>query len=78
MPHAAVQARGWPQPLIWPFVDSPVQWLRSRGGRRASGIISCRMGFLDEALGYTMRCQGVWAATGGRIIDWYRSNPPVA
>ena len=37
-----------------------------------------RIGFLDEALEYMMRRQGVWAATGSEIIDWYRSNPPVA
>lgn len=37
-----------------------------------------RIGFLDEALEYIMRRQGVWAATGSEIIDWYRSNPPVA
>ena len=37
-----------------------------------------RIGCLDEALGYLMRRQGVWAATGSEIIDWYRRNPPVA
>ena len=35
-----------------------------------------RIGSLDDALGYIMRRQGVWAATGSQIIDWYRSNPP--
>ena len=33
---------------------------------------------LDEALGYISRRDGVWVATGSEIIDWYRSNPPVA
>jgi hypothetical protein len=37
-----------------------------------------RIGFLDEALGYMVRRQGVWAATGSEIVDWYRSNSPVA
>jgi peptidoglycan/xylan/chitin deacetylase (PgdA/CDA1 family) len=37
-----------------------------------------RIGFLDEALEYMKRRQGVWAATGSEIIDWYRRNPPVA
>jgi peptidoglycan/xylan/chitin deacetylase (PgdA/CDA1 family) len=32
-----------------------------------------RIGFLDEALGTIMRRQGVWAAHGAAIIDWYRS-----
>ena len=31
-----------------------------------------RIGFLDEALGHMMRRQGVWAATGVEIIDWYK------
>ncbi len=37
-----------------------------------------RIGFLDEALGSIMRRQGVWAATGSEIIDWYRAHPPAA
>jgi allantoinase len=37
-----------------------------------------RIGYLDDALGHMMRRQGVWAATGAEIADWYRSNPPVA
>ncbi len=37
-----------------------------------------RIGYLDEALGHMVRRQGVWAATGSEIIDWYRRNPPVA
>lgn len=37
-----------------------------------------RIGFLDEALEYMIRRQGVWAATGTEIIDWYRRNPPVS
>jgi peptidoglycan/xylan/chitin deacetylase (PgdA/CDA1 family) len=37
-----------------------------------------RIGFLDDALGYIMHRQGVWAATGSEIIDWYRAHPPMA
>ena len=37
-----------------------------------------RIGFLDEALGHMMRRQGVWAASGAEVVDWYRRNPPVA
>jgi allantoinase len=37
-----------------------------------------RIGCLDEALGHIMRHQGVWAATGAEIIDWYRGHRPVA
>ena len=37
-----------------------------------------RIGFLDEALGHMLRRQGVWAASGGEVVDWYRRNPPVA
>lgn len=31
----------------------------------------CRIKYLDEALGYIMRREGVWAATGSEIVDWY-------
>ena len=34
-----------------------------------------RIGVLDDALGHIMRRQGVWAATGSEIIDWYRGHP---
>ena len=37
-----------------------------------------RIGYLDDALGHMMRRQGVWAATGSEIVDWYRRNPPIA
>ena len=37
-----------------------------------------RIGVLDDALGYMVRRQGVWAATGSQIIDWYRRHPPGA
>ena len=37
-----------------------------------------RIGYLDDALGYMMARQGVWAASGSEIIDWYRRNPPAA
>ena len=36
-----------------------------------------RVRYLDSALEYIMGHQGVWAATGSEIIDWYRANPPV-
>lgn len=29
---------------------------------------------LDEALGYIMRHEGVWAATAGEVNDWYRQT----
>ena len=37
-----------------------------------------RIAHFDDALGDIMRRQGVWAETGSKIIDWYRSNPPQA
>jgi allantoinase len=37
-----------------------------------------RIGRLDEALGHIMNHQGVWAATGAEIIDWYRRQRRVA
>jgi hypothetical protein len=37
-----------------------------------------RIGYLDAALDHVMQHQGVWAARGAEIIDWYRSNRPVA
>jgi peptidoglycan/xylan/chitin deacetylase (PgdA/CDA1 family) len=37
-----------------------------------------RIRYLDNALSYMMQRQGVWAAAGSQIIDWYRRNPPVA
>ena len=36
-----------------------------------------RIGCLDEALGYMMRREGVWAAAGSEIVSWFRDNPPV-
>jgi allantoinase len=30
-----------------------------------------RVKYLDLALGHIMRHQGVWAATGREIVDWY-------
>ncbi len=35
-----------------------------------------RIGFLDAALGAMMQRQGVWAAPGSAIIDWFRQHPP--
>ena len=35
-----------------------------------------RIGYLDQALGHMVRRQGVWAATGSEIIDWFKANPP--
>ena len=37
-----------------------------------------RIRYLTEALDTIMRRQGVWAATGSEIADWYRDNPPAA
>ena len=36
-----------------------------------------RVRYLAGAVEYMMGHQGVWAATGSEIIDWYRANPPV-
>jgi peptidoglycan/xylan/chitin deacetylase (PgdA/CDA1 family) len=33
-----------------------------------------RIGFLDAALGMMMQRQGVWAAQGSTIIDWFRQH----
>jgi allantoinase len=35
-----------------------------------------RSRYLHDAIGYIMRQQGVWAATGAAIIEWYRQHPP--
>jgi peptidoglycan/xylan/chitin deacetylase (PgdA/CDA1 family) len=35
-----------------------------------------RIRYLDEALGVMMQRQGVWAAHGSAIIDWFRQHPP--
>ena len=35
-----------------------------------------RIGYLEDALGYVMSHEGVWAATGSEIVDWYRDNQP--
>ena len=37
-----------------------------------------RIGYLDQALDHMMGRQGVWAASGSQIIDWFRNNLPVA
>ena len=37
-----------------------------------------RIGCLDKAIGHIVHREGVWAATGSEIIDWYRRNRPVA
>ena len=36
-----------------------------------------RIGYLEDALGYVMSHEGVWAATGSEIVDWYRDNQPI-
>jgi peptidoglycan/xylan/chitin deacetylase (PgdA/CDA1 family) len=36
-----------------------------------------RIGSLDDALTHMMRRQGVWAASGAEVVDWYRTHPPV-
>ena len=35
-----------------------------------------RIRYLDNALEYITRRQGVWAATGSEIVDWYRAHRP--
>jgi peptidoglycan/xylan/chitin deacetylase (PgdA/CDA1 family) len=35
-----------------------------------------RIRYLNRALDYMTQREGVWAATGSEIVDWYRSNPP--
>lgn len=35
-----------------------------------------RIGFLSTALATIMQRQGVWAAPGSAIIDWFRQHPP--
>jgi peptidoglycan/xylan/chitin deacetylase (PgdA/CDA1 family) len=35
-----------------------------------------RIGYLEEALAHIMGHDGVWAASGSEIIDWFRANPP--
>ncbi|HAA94704.1 MAG TPA: hypothetical protein DCE26_03335 [Dehalococcoidia bacterium] len=35
-----------------------------------------RIGYLEEALAHMMGHEGVWAASGSEIIDWYRDNAP--
>ena len=36
-----------------------------------------RIGYLEEALGYAMGHEKVWATTGSEIVDWYRDNEPI-
>jgi hypothetical protein len=33
-----------------------------------------RIGFLDDALGHMMHHQGVWAASGTQIVEWYQQH----
>jgi peptidoglycan/xylan/chitin deacetylase (PgdA/CDA1 family) len=35
-----------------------------------------RIKYLDRALGHVMRHDGVWAATGSEIVDWYLEQRP--
>ena len=35
-----------------------------------------RIRYLDQALGHMVRRQGVWAATGSEITEWFKANPP--
>ena len=35
-----------------------------------------RIGSLDDALGDMMRHQGVWAASGAEIVEWYSGHQP--
>ena len=34
-----------------------------------------RIRHLDEVLGHISAHQGVWKATGGEIIDWFKAQP---
>jgi len=34
-----------------------------------------RIRYLDEVLGHICAHQGVWNATGGEIIDWFKEQP---
>jgi allantoinase len=36
-----------------------------------------RIGDLGATLGHILHRQGVWAATGSELIDWYRRKRPV-
>ena len=36
-----------------------------------------RIGYLEEALAFIMSHDGVWAASGSEVVDWFRSNPPI-
>ena len=33
-----------------------------------------RIRHLDEVLGHICACDGVWKATGGEIIDWFKAQ----
>ena len=35
-----------------------------------------RIRYLNDALDYVMGHQGVWAATGSEVVEWYLRNPP--
>jgi len=35
-----------------------------------------RIRYLNRALDHMTRREGVWAATGSEIVEWYRRNPP--
>ena len=37
-----------------------------------------RIGCLEDALRHITRREGVWAPTGGAIVDWYRRARPAA
>ena len=37
-----------------------------------------RIGYLEDALSHMVRREGVWAASGSEVVDWYRRNPPAA
>jgi hypothetical protein len=37
-----------------------------------------RVHYLKEALNYIMGHEGVWAATGSEIVEWYQQNHPAA
>ena len=35
-----------------------------------------RIGYLDQALGHMVGHEGVWAATGSEIVEWFKGNSP--
>ena len=55
----------------WPFSDSR----DFRLSVRPTGFLPSAS--WTDALGHMLQRQGVWAASGGEVIDRYRNNRPV-